>query len=93
MTFAFAEVMGRSYGGGVLELEPREAEDLPIPLNGAAQLDLKQMNELVVSKNVEAALNLTDAVLLERGLGLSKGDIRMLRGIWEKLRDRRNARR
>ena len=28
LTFAFAEVFGRSYGGGVLELEPREAEAL-----------------------------------------------------------------
>ncbi len=93
MTFAFAEVMGRSYGGGVLELEPTEAEDLPIPLSGAAQLDLKQMNDLVLSGNIEAVLNLTDVVLLERGLGLSKGDVKMLRGIWEKLRDRRNARR
>ena len=31
VTFAFSEVMGRSYGGGVLELEPREAEPLPFP--------------------------------------------------------------
>lgn len=31
VTFAFTEIMGRSYGGGVLELEPREAERLPIP--------------------------------------------------------------
>ena len=30
-TFAFAEIMGRSYGGGILELEPREAELLPMP--------------------------------------------------------------
>jgi len=93
MTFAFAEVMGRSYGGGVLELEPKEAEDLPIPLNGAAQLDLKQIHELVLSGNIEAVLSLTDSVLLEKGLGLSTGAARMLRGIWEKLRDRRNARR
>ena len=30
LTLAWAEVCGRSYGGGVLELEPREAEELPI---------------------------------------------------------------
>ena len=30
-TFAWAEVCGRSYGGGVLELEPREAEKLLVP--------------------------------------------------------------
>ncbi len=31
LTFAFAEIRGRSYGGGVLELEPTEAEGLPFP--------------------------------------------------------------
>ena len=35
LTFAFSEVIGRSYGGGVLELEPNEAEMLPLPLLGA----------------------------------------------------------
>ena len=34
ITFAFAEIVGRSYGGGVLELEPREAERLPVPYGG-----------------------------------------------------------
>ena len=31
VTFAFSETVGRSYGGGVLELEPSEAEELPVP--------------------------------------------------------------
>jgi hypothetical protein len=30
-TFLFAEIEGRSYGGGVLELEPSEAERLLLP--------------------------------------------------------------
>ncbi|MBI3322276.1 MAG: class I SAM-dependent methyltransferase [Candidatus Omnitrophica bacterium] len=93
MTFAFSEVMGRSYGGGVLELEPKEAEGLPIPIDGAGRLDIKQINELVLAGNIEAVLDLTDSVLLERGLGLPMKETRMLRGIWRKLRDRRNARR
>jgi len=93
MTFAFAEVMGRSYGGGVLELEPREAEDLPIPFDGAEQLDLKLINAMILAGDIEAVLNLTDSVLLQRGLGLPIEETRMLRGIWEKLRDRRNGRR
>lgn len=93
MTFAFAEVMGRSYGGGVLELEPNEAEALPIPSNGAARPDLKQINELVLAGNIEAVLNMTDSVLLQGRLGLSRRETRMLREIWEKMRNRRIARR
>src|SRR2546428_2139324 len=47
LTFAFAELLGRSYGGGVLELEPSESDKLPIPLNGAEHLDAQGTDALV----------------------------------------------
>ncbi len=93
LTFAFTEVIGRSYGGGVLELEPREAEQLPLPLIGAEQLDLDTINALLQHGDVAAALDLTDRVLLADGLGLSHYQIASLRTIWHKLRDRRINRR
>jgi hypothetical protein len=37
---AWAEVCGRSYGGGVLELEPREAEELPIFYKDNIEIDM-----------------------------------------------------
>jgi adenine-specific DNA-methyltransferase len=89
LTFAFSEVTGRSYGGGVLELEPNEAEKLPLPLKGAEQLDLEQIHKLLLSDNIEVVLDLTDKVLLSESLGLSGKEVKMLRGIWRKLRDRR----
>lgn len=89
LTFAFAEVMGRSYGGGVLELEPREAEMLPLPLTGAYLLNLNQLNRLLIANDIEGVLDVTDKALLINGLGLSAKDVKMLRGIWHKLRDRR----
>lgn len=46
MTFAFAEVLGRSYGGGVLELEPNEAEQIPVPFFEDASLDLEELDRL-----------------------------------------------
>lgn len=89
LTFAFSEVTGRSYGGGVLELEPNEAERLPLPLNNAVQLNLAELHNLLVAERIEDALDLTDKVLLVGGLGLSLKDSRALRAIWQKLRDRR----
>ncbi len=89
LTFAFSEVIGRSYGGGVLELEPNEAEKLPLPLKGAEKLDLKQIHKLLLHDDIERVLDMTDKVLLIDALGLSDKEAKMLRGIWQKLRDRR----
>lgn len=89
LTFAFAEVTGRSYGGGVLELEPNEAERLPIPLLGSEKLDFQEIHRLLLDDKIEAVLDITDKILLVDSLGLSTQEAKMLRGIWLKLRDRR----
>lgn len=89
LTFAFAEVTGRSYGGGVLTFEPSEAERLPLPLTGAEKLDPDVIDEKVCKDDITTVLDVTDKILLVKGLGLSSYEANMLRGIWEKLRDRR----
>lgn len=89
LTFAFAEVTGRSYGGGVLELEPNEAEELPLPLRGSENLDINQIHELLLENDIEAVLDITDRILLVEGLGFSQRKVRMIRKIWQTLRDRR----
>ena len=93
LTFAFAEVTGRSYGGGVLTFEPSEAERLPLPLTNAKKLNLLQFDQLLRANDIETVLDITDRILLQDGLGLSNRQIKMLRGIWVKLRDRRINRR
>src|SRR5207245_973718 len=35
ITMLGAEIMGRSYGGGILKMEPREAAGLPVPATDA----------------------------------------------------------
>ena len=82
-------MIGRSFGGGVLELEPNEAEKLPLPLLGADTLDLNELDKLLREGNIAVTLDITDEVLLRQGMGLSPGDTKMLRTIWQKLRDRR----
>ena len=93
LTFAFSEVVGRSYGGGVLELEPREAERIPVPLNGSEKLDFKLLDTIILSKSIDKALDINDRILLHDNLGLTDTEISTLRGIWRKLRNRRNERR
>ncbi|MGU3777803.1 N-6 DNA methylase [Burkholderia metallica] len=93
LTLAWAEVAGRSYGGGVLELEPREAASLPIPYFEDAALDFDYVDKLIRAKKISAALDYVDGVLLVGVLGLSKRSVRSIRSAWEQLRDRRIGRR
>jgi adenine-specific DNA-methyltransferase len=92
LTFAFAEVLGRSYGGGVLELEPSEADRLPIPLIGSEHLDPMEIDSLIRDGQIRQVLMLTDDVLLRKGLGLQRSEVRILNDIWLKLQMRRIGR-
>lgn len=90
LTFAFAEIRGRSYGGGVLELEPSEAESLPFP-HPTSTLCLEEVDTIVRTRGSAYALDRVDSVVL-RSAGLSATDIERLRTIWRKLSARRAAR-
>lgn len=92
LSFAFSEVLGRSYGGGVLELEPTEAEKIPVPLRGAEALDFEEIDQLLATDRVDVALDLVDNNLLKEHVGLTAREIQSLRGIWKKLMDRRHGR-
>lgn len=93
LTAASAEIEGRSYGGGVLELEPTEAERLLAPrvLNGA--MPIEEADKLVRGGRLAEVLEHNDRVVLQESLGLSKTDCAKLRRVWIKMRDRRMSRR
>ncbi|GAB7144144.1 lactate dehydrogenase [Mycobacterium riyadhense] len=92
-TFAFAEIMGRSYGGGILELEPREAEQLPIPPPECGSAELAEDVDLLLKANeIEKALDVVDRQVLVDGLGLSPRLVADCRAAWFTLRDRRTKR-
>ncbi len=93
LTAASAEIEGRSYGGGVLELEPTEAERLLVPARLGAALPLAECDRLVRGGRLDQALAENDRLVLAGQLGLARADCAMLRAIWVKLRDRRTARR
>ncbi|WP_224543269.1 Eco57I restriction-modification methylase domain-containing protein [Mesorhizobium sp. CA16] len=93
LTAASAEIEGRSYGGGVLELEPTEAERLMMPakLNGA--MPLIEADRLIRAGQLGAVLEENARIVLRGHMGLSAGDCAILEAIWTKMRDRRMARR
>ncbi len=93
LTAASAEIEGRSYGGGVLELEPTEAERLLVParLNGAVPLnECDRLTRIGLLNNV---LEENARIILRDNMGLTSRECDVLRGIWVKMRDRRMARR
>lgn len=89
LTLSWAEVCGRSYGGGVLELEPREAEELPIPYDANLPIDADKVASLLAQGQPYEALNYVDGVVLQDYLGCDAMTLRRLRRAWEQLRDRR----
>lgn len=91
-TLALCEIIGRSYGGGVLTFEPNEVRKLLIPMENAENLDFTLVDRWVRNKHIEALLEYTDRILLENGLGMNYEDILTIRGIWERLSNRRIGR-
>lgn len=92
LTYAFSEITGRSYGGGVLTFEPTEIEDLRIPRPIDINVDFKLIDSLIRERRIEEALDIVDNELLIKQYGFCQDEVLMLRGIWEKLSSRRNSR-
>ena len=93
LTAASAEIEGRSYGGGVLELEPTEAEWLLMPAPLGPALSLEECDRLIRDNRLTDILDENDRLVLRESMGLSAAECRLLRRIWGKMRDRRLTRR
>jgi adenine-specific DNA-methyltransferase len=99
MTVLGAEMVGRAYGGGLLKLEPREADALPVPSVSVLQAAKKEL--INIKPTVGAALRagdlakavaLVDAILLTTHSGLTTSDLEALRQGRELLFQRRLSR-
>jgi adenine-specific DNA-methyltransferase len=93
LTLLSAELVGRSYGGGVLKLEPTEAEALLLPLMPGELSDLlPAVDKAIRARRLQDALDLVDEVVLKGGLGLDSDAIDRLRQGRAQLSERRRRR-
>ena len=89
LTALSAELEGRHYGGGVLELVPSEIERLLIPLPPHLKADIHYLDDAVRSLKMETVLERQGRIVLD-AIGVTKGDQDELMSGWKKLRDRRH---
>ena len=89
LTGASAEIEGRSYGGGMLALEPSEAERLLVPAQLTDAVSVEECDNYVRSGRLGVLLEENSQRVLVDGIGMSLWECRMLKGIWTKLRERR----
>jgi adenine-specific DNA-methyltransferase len=83
-----AELRGRSYGGGILKLEPTEAMDLRIP-RLAEPGHLAEIGEAYRSGGVEGARLVADRLVLIEKYGLHKKDVAAMASAAKRLQEQR----
>lgn len=98
LTLLGAETVGRAYGGGLLKLEPREADLLPVPSPDAVASVASRLagaragvERALADGDLLSAVARVDEVLL-RGLGLSRAQVEALRASRAALAARRQTR-
>lgn len=89
LTALSAELEGRHYGGGVLELVPSEIEKLLLPLPSKAQIRLKDLDRKVRNESAQSVLEANSREVLG-GLGLSPAKQEIIFNGWKRLRNRRH---
>lgn len=89
LSFAFSEITGRSYGGGVLTFEPTEIEEIRIPVLADLDVGFENIDALIRQRKIEEVLDMVDEALLIKHHGFAKAEVEALRGIWRKLSQRR----
>jgi len=87
LTALSAELEGRHYGGGVLELVPSEIEKLLLPAPDRATPDVERLDRMVREDTVADTLEAQSEAVL--GAALTKAEQMDLLAAWAALRDRR----
>ena len=91
LTFILAELEGRYYGGGVLELTPNEFKNLAIPFRAeVSDIEFDKLEEMIEeNESINDILIYTDNILLKKQLNLEDVELERLRNIYDVLVKRR----
>jgi len=90
LSFAFAEISGRSHGGGVLELMPSEVENIILPYHESNEELVEIIDEMIRSnRSIDEILEITNEKILIEKYNFSTDDVAMADRIWKKLSRRR----
>lgn len=93
LSFAFAEILGRNFGGGCLEMMPSEVEGIYIPYREENAGLFDRLDQLLRAKKTpDEILDITDEILLCQRMGFSEEEVMTARSIWKKLIERRLTR-
>lgn len=98
VSFAFTEICGRSYGGGVLEILPGEMGNILLPKIEHIDANLRnsileEVDRIIRNdENIEKALDLVDQEVLVNLLKIEPDICKRFRRIWKKMQKRRLGR-
>lgn len=89
-SFAHAEIVGRNFGGGVLELMPSEVESIFLPYDEKNEILFYEIDTMLRrGESIDAILDYTDQKILIEKCGYSIDQVKLGRSIWKKLSSRR----
>lgn len=93
LSFAFAEILGRNFGGGCLELMPSEVGGIYLPYRKENEKIFDTLDHMLRKKaTADEILDYTDEIILHQGMGLSEDEVKLARSIWHKIINRRLTR-
>ena len=93
LSFAFAEILGRNFGGGCLELMPSEVGGIYMPYRIENEVLFTEIDRMLrQKKTADEILDYTDRIILHEGMGLSMEEVQTARSIWHKIMGRRLSR-
>lgn len=93
LSFTFAEILGRNFGGGCLELMPSEVGGIYMPYRVENETLFAEIDKMLRHKRTaDEILDYTDRAILHEGMGLSMEEVQTARSIWHKIMGRRLSR-
>ena len=93
LSFAFAEILGRNFGGGCLELMPSEVGGIYLHYRVENEALFTRIDSMLRQKRTaDEILDYTDRKILHDGMGLSMEEVKTARSIWHKIMGRRLSR-